>query len=69
MRAYRIGDGIAIGIPEQKPGVEGIFQQRRRWHRRRGRFGLRLIGRKHGEAGRQGNYTDKRPDEIHEEPP
>ena len=29
MRAHSIGDGIAIGIAQQKPGVERIFQQRR----------------------------------------
>ena len=43
MRAHSIGNGIAIGIAQQKSGVESIFQQRNRRRRR-------LFSRKHRKA-------------------
>ena len=69
MRAHSIGNGVAIRIAQQKPGVESIFEQRRCGRRRLRGFGLRLVGREHRNAGSECNCADKRPDEIHEEPP
>jgi hypothetical protein len=43
MRAHSIGNGVTIGIAQQKPGVKRIFEQRRCGRRR-------LIGRKHRKA-------------------
>ena len=48
MRAHSIGNGVAVGIPQQKPAMESIFQQ---GSCRRGR----LICRKNRKARSERN--------------